>query len=106
MFSDPFSNDVKATQASEMMKKHRRENTEHSNPYSYSWNVIRLAVMKLSQHQLQEFIGIAGIEMQGTVWISVRFLCNFVILLFSLQNFPLLVLLFMAFFVHSLLGKI
>lgn len=67
VFSDPFSNDIKATQASEMMKKHRRENTEHSNPYSYSWNVIRLAVMKLAQHQLQEFIGIAGIEMQGMI---------------------------------------
>lgn len=65
MFADPFSNDIKATQASEMIKKHRRENTEHSNPYSYSWNVMRLAVMKLSQHQLQEFIGIAGIELQG-----------------------------------------
>lgn len=65
VFADPLSNDIKATQASEMLKKHRMENTEHSNPYSYSWNVMRLAVMKLAQHQLQEFIGVAGIEMQG-----------------------------------------
>lgn len=65
MFSDPLSNDVKASQASEILKKHRRDNTEHSNPYSYSWNVMRLAIMKLSQNQLQEFINIAGIEMQG-----------------------------------------
>lgn len=64
MFADPLSNDTKATNASEMLKKHRRENTEHSNPHSYSWHVIRLAVMKLCQHQLQEFVGIAGIEMQ------------------------------------------
>lgn len=65
VFADPLSNDIKATQASEILKKHRRENSEHSNPYSYSWNVMRLAIMKLAQHQLQEFINIAGIEMQG-----------------------------------------
>ena len=49
-----------------MLKKHRRENSEHSNPYSYSWSILRLAIMKLSQNQLQEFINVAGIEMQGT----------------------------------------
>lgn len=64
VFADPLSNDTKATHASEVLKKHRRENTEHSNPHSYSWYVIRLAVMKLCQHQLQEFVGIAGIDMQ------------------------------------------
>jgi hypothetical protein len=42
-----------------------RENTEHSNPSSYSWCVMRLAIMKLVQHQLQDFLGVAGIEMQG-----------------------------------------
>ncbi|KAG4080274.1 hypothetical protein HA402_010766 [Bradysia odoriphaga] len=65
VFSDPLSNDPKASQASEMLKKHRRENTEHSNPNSYSWIIMRLAIMKLAQSQLQEFINIAGIEMQG-----------------------------------------
>lgn len=42
-----------------------RENTEHSNPSSYSWCVMRLAIMKLVQHQLQDFLSVAGIEMQG-----------------------------------------
>ncbi|XP_069696328.1 dmX-like protein 2 isoform X4 [Periplaneta americana] len=41
-----------------------RENTEHSNPSSYSWCVMRLALMKLVQHQLQEFLNVAGIEIQ------------------------------------------
>lgn len=75
VFSDPLSNDPKASQASAMLKKHRRENTEHSNPNSYSWIIMRLAIMKLAQSQLQEFINIAGIEMQGegdTVYIIER----------------------------------
>ena len=42
-----------------------RENTEHSNPSSYSWCVMRLAIMKLVQYQLQDFLNVAGIEMQG-----------------------------------------
>lgn len=41
-----------------------RENTEHSNPSSFSWCVMRLAIMKLVQHQLQDFLNVAGIEMQ------------------------------------------
>jgi hypothetical protein len=42
-----------------------RENTEHSNPSSYSWCIMRLAIMKLVQHQLQDFLSVAGIEIQG-----------------------------------------
>jgi hypothetical protein len=42
-----------------------RENTEHSNPSSYSWCLMRLAIMKLVQHQLQDFLIVAGIEIQG-----------------------------------------
>ncbi|PSN54280.1 DmX-like protein 2 [Blattella germanica] len=41
-----------------------RENTEHSNPSSYSWCVMRLGIMKLVQQQLQEFLNVAGIEIQ------------------------------------------
>lgn len=69
VFADPFSNDLKATQASAILKKHRRENTEHSNPHSYSWMIMRLAIMKLAQNQLQEFINVAGIEMQGIFYL-------------------------------------
>lgn len=46
-------------------KKKNQENTEHSNPFSYSWAIMRLAVLKLVQIQLQEFLTIAGLEMQG-----------------------------------------
>jgi hypothetical protein len=42
-----------------------RENTEHSNPSSFSWCIMRLAVMRLVQHQLQDFLSVAGIEIQG-----------------------------------------
>jgi hypothetical protein len=49
-----------------------KENTEHSNPSSYSWCVMRLAIMKLVQHQLQDFLSVAGIEIQGEKFISVR----------------------------------
>ncbi|KAG8301469.1 DmX-like protein 1 [Homalodisca vitripennis] len=41
-----------------------KENTEHSNPASYSWCVMRLAIMKLVQCQLQDFLNVAGIELQ------------------------------------------
>ncbi|KAK6643958.1 hypothetical protein RUM43_000223 [Polyplax serrata] len=45
-------------------KRRTQENTEHSNPFSYSWSIMRLAVLKLVQLQMQEFLGIAGLEMQ------------------------------------------
>lgn len=67
VFADPLSNDPKASQASAALKKHRRENTEHSNPYSYSWLIMRAAILRIAQNQLQDFIAVAGIEMQGTV---------------------------------------
>lgn len=48
----------------EKRKNRERENVEHSNPNSYSWCVLRLAVMKIVQCQLQEFLNVAGIELQ------------------------------------------
>lgn len=65
VFADPLNNDPKASQASAAVKKHRRENTEHSNPYSYSWLIMRTAILRIAQNQLQDFIAVAGIEMQG-----------------------------------------
>lgn len=65
VFADPLNNDPKANQASAALKKHRRENTEHSNPYSYSWLIMRTAILRIAQNQLQDFIAVAGIEMQG-----------------------------------------
>lgn len=72
VFADPLNNDPKVSQASAALKKHRKENTEHSNPYSLSWLIMRYAILKIAQNQLQEFISIAGIEMQGKI-------CHFVI---------------------------
>lgn len=65
VFADPLNNDPKASLQSAALKKHRRENTEHSSPYSLSWLILRYAVLKIAQNQLQEFISVAGIEMQG-----------------------------------------
>ncbi|KAK9294166.1 hypothetical protein QLX08_011144 [Tetragonisca angustula] len=45
-------------------KSKPKDNTEHTNPNSYSWCVMRLAIVKILQQQLQEFLNIAGIEMQ------------------------------------------
>lgn len=46
-------------------KNKPKDNTEHSNSNSYSWSVMRLAIVKILQQQLQDFLTIAGIEMQG-----------------------------------------
>ncbi|KAH0954621.1 hypothetical protein HN011_003189 [Eciton burchellii] len=45
-------------------KNKPKDNTEHSNSNSYSWNVMRLAIVKILQQQLQDFLTVAGIEMQ------------------------------------------
>lgn len=46
-------------------KSKPKDNTEHMNSNSYSWCVMRLAIVKILQHQLQDFLTVAGIEMQG-----------------------------------------
>lgn len=63
---DDEEEDVFDNNESRKEKKRNEENTEHSNPFSYSWSVIRLAVLRLVQLQMQEFLNVAGIEMQGT----------------------------------------
>ncbi|XP_077255779.1 rabconnectin-3 alpha isoform X4 [Temnothorax americanus] len=45
-------------------KSKPKDNTEHSNSNSYSWSVMRLAIVKILQKQLQDFMAVAGIEMQ------------------------------------------
>nr|CAD7199839.1 unnamed protein product [Timema douglasi] len=42
----------------------KENNTEHCDPNSYSWCVLRLALMKVVQGQLQDFLQVAGIELQ------------------------------------------
>lgn len=46
-------------------KSGKTENTEHSNPYSYAWMVMRLAIMQLVQEQLHAFLTVAAIDLQG-----------------------------------------
>lgn len=58
---DVFSGKIITTEK----KKDAKENTEHYNPNSLSWAIMRLAIVKLAQNQLQSFINIAGIEIQG-----------------------------------------
>ncbi|XP_060840547.1 dmX-like protein 2 isoform X2 [Rhopalosiphum padi] len=45
-------------------KTGKTENTEHSNPYSYAWMVMRLAIMQLVQEQLHAFLTVAAIDLQ------------------------------------------
>jgi hypothetical protein len=60
VFADPLSNDPKKLAP----KKPRKDNTEHSNPNSLSWCILRAAIVKHAQLQLQSFIAVAGLELQ------------------------------------------
>ncbi|BES94787.1 Dmx-like 1 [Nesidiocoris tenuis] len=40
-----------------------KDNTEHSNPQSFSWAVMRYAILRIIQNQLQDFLNVAGIEL-------------------------------------------
>lgn len=46
-------------------KRRKLTNTEHSDPDSYSWYVMRVAVLRLAQQKLQHFLQLCGIEMSG-----------------------------------------
>lgn len=63
VFADPLSNDVKKSQTAAAIKKHRKENTEHLNPNSMSWCILRCAIVKHAQNQIQAFIAVAGLEL-------------------------------------------
>ncbi len=43
----------------------RAANTQHSDPNSYAWTLIRYACVKLAQTTLERFIAMAGIELPG-----------------------------------------
>ncbi|KAG5673298.1 hypothetical protein PVAND_003358 [Polypedilum vanderplanki] len=64
VFADPLTNDPKKLQTAAAIKKHKKENTEHTNPNSLSWCILRLAIIKHIQNQLHSFINIAGLELQ------------------------------------------
>jgi DmX-like protein len=64
VFADPLNNDPKKAQAAAAIKKHKKENSEHTNPNSLSWCILRAAIVKHAQSQLHCFISIAGLELQ------------------------------------------
>lgn len=41
------------------------ENTEHSNPASFSWAILRLAVIKMLLKHVHDFINVSGIDIHG-----------------------------------------
>ena len=41
------------------------DNTEHSDPDSYSWCLLRLATVRAAQTVVKRFLEIAGVEFQG-----------------------------------------
>nr|XP_036228711.1 dmX-like protein 2 isoform X2 [Bactrocera oleae] len=49
---------------SKMNYRQPKCNTEHLNPSSYSWSILRLAVLQLVSSKIQEFVNVAGIEIQ------------------------------------------
>ena len=64
VFADPLNNDPKKSQTAAAIKKHRKENSEHTNPNSLSWCILRCAIVKHAQNQIQAFIAVAGLELQ------------------------------------------
>ncbi|KRY70236.1 DmX-like protein 2 [Trichinella pseudospiralis] len=71
------------------------ESKEHSNPNSYSWQIIRLALVRQAAHRVRQFLAVAGIdcsELGSTsplVYSCLKMLnCWANILTSQLNNFP------------------
>ncbi|KAL0821029.1 hypothetical protein ABMA28_005673 [Loxostege sticticalis] len=60
--SEPDDDDIFDTSI-KSEKRRKYTNTEHSDPDSYSWYVMRVAVLRLAQTKLQHFLQLCGIEM-------------------------------------------
>ncbi|CAH2982214.1 unnamed protein product [Chilo suppressalis] len=62
--SDPDDDDIFDTSNTKTAEKRRKlTNNEHSDPDSYSWYLMRVAVLRLAQQKLQHFLQLCGIEM-------------------------------------------
>ncbi|XP_049871334.1 dmX-like protein 2 isoform X2 [Pectinophora gossypiella] len=61
--SEVDDDDIFDTSTTKKEKKSKFSNTEHSDPDSYSWYVMRVAVLRLAQQKLQHFLQMCGIEM-------------------------------------------
>lgn len=46
-------------------EKEDKDNTEHSNPGSFAWCVLRLGIVQVVELQLKDFLTTAGVELQG-----------------------------------------
>ncbi|XP_052742471.1 dmX-like protein 2 isoform X1 [Bicyclus anynana] len=55
--------DIFDTSNTKSEKRRKGANMEHSEPDSYSWYVMRVAVLRLAQNKLQHFLQLCGIEM-------------------------------------------
>ncbi|XP_037874527.1 dmX-like protein 2 isoform X1 [Bombyx mori] len=61
--SETDDDDIFDTSNTKPEKRRKGANTEHSDPDSYSWLVMRVAVLRLAQKNLQHFLQLCGIEM-------------------------------------------
>ncbi|XP_063539585.1 dmX-like protein 2 [Cydia strobilella] len=61
--SEADDDDIFDTNPAREAKRTKLVNTEHSDPDSYSWVLMRVAVLRLSQQKLQHFLQLCGIEM-------------------------------------------
>ncbi|XP_072938045.1 dmX-like protein 2 isoform X3 [Epargyreus clarus] len=61
--SEADDDDIFDTSTTKKEKRRKGANMEHSEPDSYSWYVMRVAVLRLAQQKLQHFLQLCGIEM-------------------------------------------
>ncbi|CAB3244524.1 unnamed protein product [Arctia plantaginis] len=61
--SEADDDDIFDTSTTKTEKRRKGSNNEHSDPDSYSWLVMRIAVLRLAQQKLQNFLQLCGIEM-------------------------------------------
>uniref|UniRef100_A0A2A4IWI3 RAVE complex protein Rav1 C-terminal domain-containing protein n=1 Tax=Heliothis virescens TaxID=7102 RepID=A0A2A4IWI3_HELVI len=61
--SEADDDDIFDTSNTKNEKRRKLTNLEHSDPDSYSWLVMRIAVLRLAQQKLQNFLQLCGIEM-------------------------------------------
>ncbi|XP_032514293.2 dmX-like protein 2 isoform X1 [Danaus plexippus] len=61
--SDCDDDDIFDTSKVKTEKRRKGANMEHCDVDSYSWYVMRVAVLRLAQHKLQHFLQLCGIEM-------------------------------------------
>ncbi|XP_050676166.1 dmX-like protein 1 [Leptidea sinapis] len=55
--------DIFDTSNTKSTKRRSGANTEHSDPESFSWHLMRVAVLRLARHKIQHFLQLSGIEM-------------------------------------------